>query len=1085
MLPAMAFVGREPELAQLAEAVRRVAEGERGRVALTGAAGIGCSSLIEELTRRVLTVPGVVACLGRAYEPSVGIPYQALGDALADVFKGLSDVRLAHVVDTMGHDLSGVVPGLATRLDDAGIDHVDPLLRAPDKLGRRVIESLLGALDRLADGGVLLLVIEDIHFADAATRGFIDAVMTVGSSLPICLLVSYQPDEIHRRHPARALTDRLSHDNEVTRLEVGPLPDRELARLVEQFVGGRPSATVMKAVLEGAHGNPLVASQLVLSAEQLAGVHLSDPFAELTGARLATLGTDANNIIRVLAAARQPLDRATLRDASQQLGRRPTLRGLEEAIESGLVSEVGERVGMSHELHTEAVEVSQLTPERQAHHGAIAAVLDESAPALAAWHWAQAARPLHARAAHLRAAESARLVDPSLTTLYHFDQALELVADGDSDIEQRAETLAGAARASAADGSFRRAAALMRQAIDKRATRSADRGRGARDDASRMALGQLVAEQGRFEWASGEVEMAVRTMRRALEIMPDTVSRLRAGALASLAHHLMIDGEFDESARLAEDARATARAAIAAGEPALGVFGHATCTLGVDVAYLGDLRRGLALLEEAESASREAECLDDLMRTAGNRTTLLDLEWRREEAVAVGQTSLADAAAGGLSVTYGAFLRGNAADILYQLGRWEEAEYECRTVLEWQSRRLDPSSFQALVTLGLLLTESRADEEASSVVGQALLQLGTVPAGQWTGNVLRASVSLALWNAESDQALSIAEKGWPDALKNGDVGIVASAASTCLEAAAAAADDGRRSDDAGLIARARDLAAAILPEAEARVAASPMGPIRGAGREAELALATARAHWQRVRGAPDADAWAEVAVGWADASMPFPRAKARWWQALALLEAATDEEGRERARSSAAEPLSEAYKLVRELGALPLMREIVDLAARARVRLPLAMGDYVSPPSEIVAVGPGVPRGASAMSVGPGRGSVEAKTTQGSSSAIARAIEERVLAALNQNAPDEYGLSPREHEVLIIVAEGRTDRDIAARLFISERTVHVHVRRILSKLGVSSRTEAAGMALREGLVPMHSASSTASPDRTDDVASAP
>jgi len=55
--------------------------------------------------------------------------------------------------------------------------------------------------------------------------------------------------------------------------------------------------------------------------------------------------------------------------------------------------------------------------------------------------------------------------------------------------------------------------------------------------------------------------------------------------------------------------------------------------------------------------------------------------------------------------------------------------------------------------------------------------------------------------------------------------------------------------------------------------------------------------------------------------------------------------------------------------------------------------------------------------------------------------------------------------VLLILAEGRTDREIAERLFISQRTVHIHVRRVLSKLGASSRTQAASIAWRAGIVP--------------------
>src|SRR4029453_15745814 len=62
-----------------------------------------------------------------------------------------------------------------------------------------------------------------------------------------------------------------------------------------------------------------------------------------------------------------------------------------------------------------------------------------------------------------------------------------------------------------------------------------------------------------------------------------------------------------------------------------------------------------------------------------------------------------------------------------------------------------------------------------------------------------------------------------------------------------------------------------------------------------------------------------------------------------------------------------------------------------------------------------------------------------------------------------FGLSRREHEVLALISEGRTNREIGERLFISQKTVGVHVGNILSKLGVSGRVEAAAVAIRLGL----------------------
>jgi DNA-binding CsgD family transcriptional regulator len=64
---------------------------------------------------------------------------------------------------------------------------------------------------------------------------------------------------------------------------------------------------------------------------------------------------------------------------------------------------------------------------------------------------------------------------------------------------------------------------------------------------------------------------------------------------------------------------------------------------------------------------------------------------------------------------------------------------------------------------------------------------------------------------------------------------------------------------------------------------------------------------------------------------------------------------------------------------------------------------------------------------------------------------------------DTFGLSSREREVLALIAHGRTNREIGERLFISQKTVGVHVGNILSKLGVSGRVEAAAVAIRLGM----------------------
>ena len=98
-----------------------------------------------------------------------------------------------------------------------------------------------------------------------------------------------------------------------------------------------------------------------------------------------------------------------------------------------------------------------------------------------------------------------------------------------------------------------------------------------------------------------------------------------------------------------------------------------------------------------------------------------------------------------------------------------------------------------------------------------------------------------------------------------------------------------------------------------------------------------------------------------------------------------------------------------------------------------------------------------------------AETARGQASPIAAGLLERARAAADGDttkpaAPgDELGLTPREKEVLALVAEGRTNRQIADALFISDKTASVHVSSILAKLGVANRAEAAAAVHRLGL----------------------
>lgn len=1018
----MAFIGRERELAVLGTALQRSSQRELVRVALSGPLGIGTTRLLDELERRIAAaadVAGVIVCRARCHEPQAGIAYAAIRAALARPLADIADDRLADVLGQGAYDIAALLPEVGRRLDALGSGPTAPTLVAPDQLGARMRESLLGVLERLAGQGQLCLIIEDLEYADPGTRELVRMLLRLHRRLSLTLIVSHHPDELTRGHPAAALAHEIDESTRVEHVALEPMSAVELFALVESLEDERPTLGFMAAVMEGSRGNPLVASQLVLANQRQAGMRLSDPLEEIIHARLAQLERSPLRALRLLTAARRSMAADELAAVRLPDGYLPRT-ALSEVLASGLAAhEFADGPLAVHQLVAEAIDHSTLPGERHALHAALADA-SEAAPAEAAWHWVRALKPVKARHAYLAAAAVAHALEPGPTTLTNYNAALELDVDGEAD----ADTIAGAAGAAYASGSFRHAATLAEQAIERLAGGRVERLLDAKSAPAKRERAALLSEElGRYRRSSGDLVAGREALEQAVELAPLSAAATRAKVLASLAQDLMLEGRFDDSATRAEEART---AAATAGQTALVDLAHATDTLAVDLGFSGRIDPALELLDQALLAARRAGRLDELMRCYANKTTLLDLDSRREQALAVVKEGIAEAKRSGLGLTYGAFLRGNAADILFQLGRWEESEAECRAALEFPPAGV--AWFSPILYLGLVLVESRADDEAARLLGQTLLQLEAVPAGQWSALVLRTAVSLALWRDEIDDALNAAEQGWARVLETDDQLQMASAAATVLEACAAAAERGRTRRDWKSVADAGALAARVLPAAEEQLARHQLPPTVGARREAELYLATARAHAERVRGRSKPETWAQLADAWAALPVPYNVAKARWWQAQALL---PDRARRAEARRA----LTEAWKISGRLPAAPLRRALVELAGRGRIRLPenKLVAIPIQPERELVAVGPG--------------------------------LAARIGGTQAPPAAGRFGLSPRENAVLVVLTEGRTNREIAQRLFISERTVAVHVRRILAKLGVGGRVEAAGLAIRLGLVP--------------------
>jgi DNA-binding CsgD family transcriptional regulator len=172
--------------------------------------------------------------------------------------------------------------------------------------------------------------------------------------------------------------------------------------------------------------------------------------------------------------------------------------------------------------------------------------------------------------------------------------------------------------------------------------------------------------------------------------------------------------------------------------------------------------------------------------------------------------------------------------------------------------------------------------------------------------------------------------------------------------------------------------------------------------------AVGKAHMGRARARNSPASWAAAGDRWQDIERPYEVALMRWRQAEAAVEAED--------RAAASEAARAALRTADRLGAQWLQGEVEALAQRARLQL-----------------------------------------GEGDTAAAERGERD-------ESSEEPFGLTPRERQVLTLIAEGATNRQIGAALFMAEKTASVHVSRILGKLGVQSRTQAAAVALRQHLV---------------------
>ena len=952
------MVGRTAELDDLEDALSRAP----GAVLIGGEAGVGKTRLIREFAAR-LGEKGARLLAGGCLElGSDGLPFTPFTTVLRELVRDIG--------------IEGVA-GLLPRADTSGLARLLPEFGEPEsdeasaEERARLFELVLTLLERLAERGPVVLVIEDAHWADQSTRELLAFLIRNAGGSPLLIVVTYRTNELHRAHPLRPLLAELARLERVRRLELTRLSKADVARLVAGAMDAEPPPPLVDRIYARSEGIPLFVEFLLESedgSEDGRHAELPESLRDLLLAGVQRLPEETQEVLRDASGGGTRIEHALLAAVSGLDEPRLT-RLLRPAVAANVLVVDGDGYAFRHALIREAIHEDLLPGEHTRLHTRYAETLENDpglVPARRLWvelshHWYSAHDATWALVSSWRAAAEAHKTLAYAEKLAMLLRVLELwervpdaeerIGAGHVDVLEEAATTADLA------GEFDRGIKLAGAAL--RAVGTGE------DQAPRRAA--LLELRGRMYYETAR-SRCVDDLREAAACLPaEPPTELRSRVLATLATYVRLSTDIRTAREASEESLRIARQI---GSMTAEVNARTTLFC-VDIDYDRDGPR----LREVEELADQAGSFQAQLRLAVIKSHFLEGVGRHEDAAEVARLGMEVAREHGVARTHGTILSINRAEPLVSLGHWDEA----RTILR-QSLEQDPAlaTRTSLLVLDGEIALCRGDLDTA---GERLASAREIThrkmpwkKAQDFFSTVRLEARLRMTEGRPDAALEavrdvIAHPGLPDDARYAWPVLVTGAAA-CAELGDAATIDGEPA----------------FPKIESRAAGlSTSGPAQKAHRLAFEAQAA------RVRGERALATWDASAAAWEALKRPYPMAEALLGAGEAAL-ASGDHEG-------AGQRLERAAKAAHDLGAGPLCERIEAMARRVRRR--------------------------------------------------------------DDTAP--LGLTQREFEVLRLLTEGHSNRDIAETLVISTKTASVHVSNILAKLKVTSRGEAAAVAHRLAL----------------------
>ncbi|MFK4069315.1 AAA family ATPase [Streptomyces sp. NPDC029674] len=1020
------FVGRSDELGVLNEALARATgtplegaggpgPGEPQALLLGGEAGVGKTRLVEEFAAAAEKSGAVVAVGGCVEIGADGLPFAPFSTALRSLRRQLPD-ELAAAAEGQEEELARLLPELASpaahgHTAQGHTAHGQAPGGRSDEGTARLFELTARLLERLSRDRAIVVVLEDLHWADTSTRHLLAYLFRTLRGGRLVLLATYRADDIHRRHPLRPLLAELDRLRTVRRVELSRFSKDEVARQMAGILATEPEQPLVDDIFDRSDGNAFFVEELAVASHGSSCAGLTDSLRDLLLVRVEELPEDTQRVARIVAEGGSTVEYELLAEVAG-LCEDDLIEALRAAVGANilLASPDGDGYRFRHSLVREAVSDDLLPGERSRINRRFAQALEadptlvsaDQRAARLATYWYYAHDAAKALPAVLEASVEARRRYAYAEQLRLLERAMELWDEAPESVREDlrpADYVEGYPACACADDhvtSPLRYLDLMAEAtvagrlcgerdralkITKRALRLLD----GENDAHRsawfwVARSRLVSTLGRGDgWT--EIAKAEELMRG----LPP--SEVHADVLVHRASWGMLHDPGPETLAAAERAVEYARM-VKADTIEL----NARLTRGALLVEAGDPEAGLAEMYEVRDRVVRDALVTNLSRVHINLPSSLEGVGRSAEAVRVAMEGIDFCRKYGLVDTEG-WVWANVAESLISLGRWDEAaDAVAETQRCVQSSKPRVSASERSARMALYRGEYAA---AARHMHTAHQHLGTHdPQPQYLLVLIRIALGLAAAEGRILDGRAELERGLATGLP---VGTYKYGWPLLLAAATMEAD-----------ARGLPAAEPGRPAALARIRAVT----KSLATPTPLSLAHdewTRTELLRAEGRDRPAHWTTVVTALEPLDRPYDLAQARLRLAESLLASDTTD------RDRAAQLLRQAKEVADRLGARPLSDSITGLAQRARLSLN---------PAEAV----------------------------------------RTPAAPAHPA-EALGLTSRERDVLRLVAAGRSNRQIAEELFISPKTASVHVSNILAKLSVTGRGEAAALAHRLRLFP--------------------